>query len=158
MIFELFHLMSAYPLPRFHCCIINAFSFFIRSLFLVFYILFHPAETINPFNKFLSSSEVFGHSLDSLFLLSAQLPTVNTVPEIWSLRPVKKNTEAELISANLTKPLPFFWEDYLVFCKDYNSLCHSLSTFPPFGISFFSHPNPYLRFLQQPLVTRVVFY
>ena len=82
---------------------------------MIFYFLFHPAETINPFNKFLSSSEVFGHSLDSLFLLSAQLPKMNTVPEIWSLHPVKKNTEAELISAKLTKLLPFFWEDYLVF-------------------------------------------
>lgn len=83
---------------------------------------------------------------------------MNTVPEIWSLHPVKKNTEAELISAKLTKLLPFFWEDYLVFCKDDNSLCHSLSTFPPFCIFFVSHPNPYLQFLQQPLVTRVVFY
>lgn len=145
-IFELFHLMSAYPLPQFHCCIISAFSFFIRNLFLIFYFLFHPAETINPFNKFLSSSEVFGHNLDSLFLLSAQLPKMNPVPEIWSLRPVKKNTEAELISANLTKPLPFFWEDYLVFCKDYNSLCHFLSTFPPFCIFFFHILTPTSNF------------
>ena len=71
--------MCTEPLPQFYCHIINAFSFFIRNLFLILSFLFHPTKTINAFDKFLSSSKVFRHNPDSFFLLRAQLSKMNTV-------------------------------------------------------------------------------